>query len=439
MDNSNFKIIGLKVDGIRKLSAVEMKFAESGLIQIRGKNGQGKTSIIDSLEILLSGAKHIEPDMINHEKEKAEIIARLGEYEIKRVITNKSNRLEIKNKDGLVIKEKPQAFLDKLINTLTFNPRPFLAKSPGDKLKFMMELLKIDFTDIEKEIKIEEEERLILGRQLKGCGDIAKVEKVEKVDISALLRQRDNIIGMNEREKEEYQKKRETAIADVYEYNSKQTFKAEQIEETEKGISGLQKQIKILQKRLEMQTKVLKTLPLPEQFKNVEDIKIELPAVQNTAELDAKIESAEETNVKAEGYQKYLNLKTIKADIAKQYEIADNKIKKLRQEKLTKLKEAKTPVEGLEIKEDGIYHNGIYSENWGEAESLRISSELCLGMNPALRAVFIDKGEAYDINNLKQLQEWAIKNDIQAFITIVDSAEGHSEGDVFYLEEGKII
>ncbi len=87
-----FKIIGLKIDGIRKLSAVEMEFAEKGLIEIRGKNQQGKTSVIDSLEILLKGGRHIETDMISHDKKRAEIIGVIGDYEIRRVITEKTNR-----------------------------------------------------------------------------------------------------------------------------------------------------------------------------------------------------------------------------------------------------------------------------------------------------------------------------------------------------------
>ena len=143
------KIIGLQIDGIKKLKAIEMKPNQTGLVQIRGKNKQGKTSILDALEILIRGNKYITHDMIQHGKGKAEIIGQIGEFTVKRVITENSNRLEI-TKDGFQMANKPQAFLDALVNELTFNPRPFLDKSPEEKLRFMMDLLNIDFSDIIK-------------------------------------------------------------------------------------------------------------------------------------------------------------------------------------------------------------------------------------------------------------------------------------------------
>ena len=114
-------------------------------------------------------------------------------------------------------------------------------------------------------------------------------------------------------------------------------------------------------------------------------------------------------------------------------------IDKLREEKKKILSAVKMPVEGLEIREEGLYHNDIFSENWSEAEGLRISSELCLSMGPKLPAIFIDDGETYDADGLKSLEQWALKNDLQAFISIVDSTEGTSESDTFYIEEGELV
>ena len=55
------KIIGLKVDGIRKLTAVEMQLKDKGLIPIKGKNKQGKSTLIDTVEWLIEGNKVANP------------------------------------------------------------------------------------------------------------------------------------------------------------------------------------------------------------------------------------------------------------------------------------------------------------------------------------------------------------------------------------------
>jgi len=97
------------------------------------------------------------------------------------------------------------------------------------------------------------------------------------------------------------------------------------------------------------------------------------------------------------------------------------------------------PVPGLEIKEDGIFHENIHCENWSDEQSVTISSQLCLAMNPKLQAVFIDQGETYDSKSLKALEKWAVDNNIQAFITIVDDIPDELADDVFYIVEGQLV
>ena len=433
------KIIGLRIDGIRKLSAIDMEFTDKGLIQIRGKNRQGKTSIIDSLEILLRGNKYIETDMIAHGKDRAEIVGIIGDYEIKRVITEKSNRLEIKNKDGFELKEKPQAFLDKLINALTFNPRPFLDKTPGEKLKFMMDLMKVDFTELNRKIDKQEEERLLVGREIKQIGDIRPIEKAEKVDVIELIAEKDRIVELNQSAKDDYQEKREAEITNIFEFNAKQNERKDNIANTEEELAELKLREEAIKSSIRVAGQYLVELPKPEPLKDIDKLDISAPTIQLTDDYDEAISKAEGQNSQANEYEKYLEKKTTKESKERAYEALSLKIRTLRNLKKSKLKGVKTPVEGLEIREEGIFYNGVFSENWGESESLRISSELCIGMDPELRAVFIDKGEACDVEQLNEYREWAIKNDIQAIITIVDSNGGTSEGDVYYLEEGKVV
>ena len=438
------KILGLRVDGLRKLTAVEMEFADKGLIQFRGKNKQGKTTILDSFEILLKGAKYIEDDMITHDRKKAEIIGTIGNYEIKRVITSKSTRLEVKHKAGDVL-AKPQEFLDTLINELTFNPRPFLNKSAEQKLRFMMDFLNIDFTVVDGKIKNAEDERLIIGRLIKRYGELTPVEKVERVSVSDLVQKRDDIINENNSRKEEYQQdiddEREKIRAFNYDMTERKRVRDEkqlEIKLMNERKAGIEQELRELLIDLGNAEGLLGEMPEPKPEKSYE-VEIEMPVLESTKETDDQIEQAEETNLAADAYNRYANLKKEKAEEERKYEDYTTKLEKFRNVKKMIFRNAKIPIEGLEIREDGVYHDSIHSENWSEAEGLRISAELCLSMAPKLSAIFIDDGETYDVDGLKALQEWAIKNDLQAFITIVDSVTGKSGEGVFYIEEGSIV
>jgi len=45
------KIISLEVDNFKRIRAVFMKLEVNGLTVIGGKNGQGKTSVLDSITV----------------------------------------------------------------------------------------------------------------------------------------------------------------------------------------------------------------------------------------------------------------------------------------------------------------------------------------------------------------------------------------------------
>lgn len=437
------KIIGLKVDGLRKLTAIEMEFAEKGLIQIRGKNGQGKTSILDSFEILLKGAKHIEDDMITHDRKKAEIIGIIGDYEIKRVITAKSNRIEVKHKDEGAM-ARPQEFLDTLINELTFNPRPFLNKTPEQKLRFMMDFLDIDFTAVDGKIKNAEEERLVVGRLIKRYGDLKPVPKTERVSISSLIQQKNDRLEENRRLKKEYDEERDRKLKDIRDFNEAQKKYKNNIDITQKRLADLDKEKKRLEKELEevlvehkQTSDLLVTSPQPEPEKS-EEIKLEMPDLPDTFDIDEQIQQAEETNLQAAEYETYCGKKKEKTEEEAKYQAYTDKLETFRNAKKMILRNAKIPIEGLEIREDGVYYNGIQSENWAESDALKISSKLCLAMKPKLQALFLDEGECFDSDSIEELKNWAEDNDLQFFLTIVDSSENKSADNIFYIVDGAV-
>ena len=68
-----------------------------------------------------------------------------------------------------------------------------------------------------------------------------------------------------------------------------------------------------------------------------------------------------------------------------------------------------------------------------------ISSEICLAQMPNVRAVFLDRGESFDPQSLKELGDWAVANDIQVFITIVRDIPEKLEAGTFYISEGKVL
>jgi len=411
----NYKLIGLQIEGLRLIKAAYLKFKPSGLTQIVGKNAMGKSTVIDAIEILFEGFKRSPEDIITHGKEKAVIIGELDDFLIKRVITNKTNRLEVITKSGFR-PQKPQDFLNTLINKLTFRPQVFLDKKPEEKLKFLMEILNLDFTEENRKIAEKENERLFVGRELKSLGEMEMPEKIDPVDINLLLKEKQEITQYNENEKEKqfdinFFKSILKDIEYKYDNNDKPVIKT--------GLAGIKKAIE----------DVISLLPLPE-FKD-------------TAEIDSKISQANDINRKAQLYSNFIEWRKKKNQKQTEYDNLNEEIKKLREAKVKKLKAVKMPVEGLEIRElkeneYGLFYKDIFCENWARSLGWKIALSICAAMQPSLKAIFLDNGETLDEDSRQALDKWAIENNIQIILTVVQNIPDKLTEGTFYVEEGKI-
>jgi hypothetical protein len=469
------KIIGLRIDGIRKLTAIEMEFKDKGLIPIKGRNKQGKTTIIDSVELAIRGNRVANPKLIQNGKDKAEEELILSDYTIKRVISNngKTPKLEVKNtKTGIRKDGEVQNFLNTLINEVTFNPFPFKNKTAVEKLNFFLdlckdkleikskELLGYGFAGIDSKLESLEEDRKLKGREVKAFGDLDLLapEKVERVDISATLSKKTEIEKRNSGIRTDYDNAKQKEIEEINTFNQEQRKKKSLLEKTTdeyndysedekidlERITELEKQLISAKNNLEMtrelkaQKKIyLDSLSKPEPEKPFSTL-IPTPKYEDTTNEDHLIQNALAINQKAEIYESWLKKKSDKVIKENEYDEFTQKIQALRNQKIEILRSINTGVKGLEICVDGIYYNDVYSENWSDAESLRISAELCLAQMPQLRTVFIDRGESFDSDSLAELDKWATENDVQCITTIVDDIPDELENGVFYIQEGKV-
>jgi DNA-binding XRE family transcriptional regulator len=427
---SDLKIVGLKVNGFQKLSAVEMEFpTDGGCIYIRGGNEQGKTSVIDCLWWLFSGKTIINSEKIQHGKEKITGLVDLGDFTIERIERkNGKPKLEIKRSDGFSITDKKEAFLDRLTNDLTFNPFPFLNLSAEKKLKFMMDFLKIDFSEIDQKIADQEQERLYIGRDIKSIGEVKDLIKVDPVDVKALLEEKNRIQAEIEAELEE-----------IREYNQLQKDRDYDKKNAKLNIEYWANQIEEIQEELKKAVErhggaeeKLKSLPDPKPIKKE-------TANQTTTEIDLDILRADNINRDHENWKRDEEKRIQKEMKEKEYKKLTQEIESLRQSKKEKLSITNTGVNGLEIKETGLYYKGTFIENCSDSEKLKISMQLCRSMNPPLKAVFLDRGESFDATRIAEIEKFAEENDIQVFITqVADDIPEEIPSNVFYIVEGEV-
>jgi recombinational DNA repair ATPase RecF len=202
MSTEPLRITRFSAQNFMRLVVVDIS-PSGDVIEITGRNRQGKTSVLDGIWAALGGTG-VAPDMpIRRPKKgsketaptKATITAELGtdgttRLTVTRTYTEKGGSLKITNADGFEA-AKPQQMLDKLMGSLSMDPMAFLAAKPKDQAELLRQLVKLDTTAIDAERKRLYEQRTLVNRDVAmrtgEVDGIRLLDAPEPVDVAALL------------------------------------------------------------------------------------------------------------------------------------------------------------------------------------------------------------------------------------------------------------
>lgn len=126
---------------IRNILGIEELQVEPGRItKISGKNGSGKTSFLEAIRALLGGGH--DATLIRKGSETGEIVMLLEDgVEIRRRISDKRSTLDVRRPDGKI--GKPQEYLARLFDGVSFNPVRFIGAKPEDRIEALLDVLPI--------------------------------------------------------------------------------------------------------------------------------------------------------------------------------------------------------------------------------------------------------------------------------------------------------
>lgn len=409
------KLIGLSIEGLRKIKAAELDFNGKHLVQVRGANGAGKSTVLDAIRFLLKGTRDIPGGVVTQGSEESVLLGKIDDFIVKRVIkADGRSALSVEREGGKVA--RPQEFLDSISGQ--FLDPEWFAKLPGtEKRSVLMGYVGIDFTAIDAKIAQAEQDRLVCGRELKALGDPAPVSPCEAVSLTDLMAKRKELADWNSR-----QDSAAAALARIVQDAKAAMMRCFDGKDSIKGLSEALDAAKA------------------EHKKRLVDMTIVMPQEKrDLSEVEGQIANAEATNDKARKYAEYIAKRDQKEAKKREYEELGKRVDELRQERIDMVKAAKLPVEGLQITETGLSHDGVSDENWSDSEALKIALMLAVAFSGELRAVYIKRGEALDAASLAKVKAFAEAEDFQVIMEIVDdSYEGIDDG-VVWIEEGEIL
>lgn len=433
------KILRLTAENIKRLSVVEIT-PDGAVVEIAGKNGHGKTSVLDSILWGLGGKGPIQWEPVRKGEERGLIEIDLGDEKGVQLRVERTFDVDDDAKDGYTTKLKlqradglksgdPQTMLNTLVGNLTFDPLEFQRAQPKERLRILKAMVPdFDFDAMERRRAELFETRTDVNREAKRLRAVADTIPVqpttseEPIDTRPLL---DAITeaGQKAKEIETERGRRDGMAARIERAQDEAREKRDEAERLRRRADELAEEAKTIDTFAAETEKELAALP-------------ELEEPPTTAPIRAEIDKANEHNAQVEKNlerRKYEALADEKEGEAKELSDAiaavDDAIAKA-------VENADLPVRGMSFDGEDVRLHGVPFLQASDAEQLRASVAIAMSANPQLRIVRIRDGSLLDADAMNVLREVAKEAEYQIWIerVIADSPEaiimedGHVKG-----------
>lgn len=144
------KILELQAENIKRLKVVRI-VPKGNTVILGGDNEQGKSSVMDCIEMALGGAGRVPSVPIRQGATAGKIRLDLGDLKVERVFSvSKGTSLIVTGADGKRI-ATPQAVLDKLYSTIAFDPLEFANQKPAEQVATLRRIVGLDFSALDAE------------------------------------------------------------------------------------------------------------------------------------------------------------------------------------------------------------------------------------------------------------------------------------------------
>jgi DNA repair exonuclease SbcCD ATPase subunit len=400
------KIIRLESTNYKRLKAVEIAPDPNGnLVIVAGKNGQGKSSILDSITAALGGVSaKTTPKPIRDGEERAEIILETEDFIVTRRFTASGSTLVVKAPDGAVY-PKGQSKLDDMLGRLSLDPLAFTQLSDRDQLATLLDLVKLPFDPEQLAAERKElfEVRTEVNRELKQAQSAAAAIPVTK----------------------EMADLKPVSVMDLLDaFRSGQALN-QKIAAAETARAEWADKVELLKRELAEAEQELKTA---EEHLSTAPPRVDLDSIQD------KLDHAEQINADVRTFESWTRASDTVAE--RQAEAAEltAKIEDIDKRKADGLAAAEFPVDGLGFDESGVTYNGVPFKQASSAEQLRVSLAMAIALNPKLRVIRIADGSLLDSDNLALVESIAREHDFQVWIEMV----GDGDGRGIVIEDGEV-
>jgi DNA repair exonuclease SbcCD ATPase subunit len=389
------RILKFYSENFKRIKVVEFD-PNGNFVVISGKNGQGKSSVLDAIWATFQhkATKGKMSSPVRHGEDKATNIIEIDDYVVTRTYdSDGDSKLRIETKDGNIVKS-PQALLDRLVGSLSFDPLQFSNARDADRREMLEEIFGLNLAEFDAKDAALKEQRRDKKRELEmiegRLGAILPPTHADPASEASATELISELAGLNSARNRFEQM--------AAEYDSV----IRQILELEKKRDNL--------------------------FAEIDAFSVNTGYVQETygvraGQLAVDIRNIEQRNARAREVIAYYDYRKKADAVAEELQKIKDRLELNAIERDEKIEGANIPVDGLEITEKGILLNDLPFDQLSQAEKIRASMAIAMAANPELRVMRIIDGSLLDSASMQMVEELAKTNDYQVWIEVVSESD----------------
>lgn len=396
----------IKINNIMGIE--ELEFNPGKFTLIEGKNGSGKTSVLEALKSVIKGGN--DATLLRKGAEKGEVVFVLEDDSfIVKTVTEKKSSLEMFDRLGKK-QTKAQSIMDTLADMMSVNPISFLTADKKTRTQILLELLPSELVPIAKLDALIKDFKVTINIDYNDTA----LEILEKYNNVVY----DERTAINRIVKEKTATKNQMAESLVEISGDEEQIKAKLIELENK-------QYKLNDKKLEFQEQVLEWFEaeikkLNEEKKSkmdtieanyvskVEPIKSEIMQLNEQLKLTASFSKSKEMVKQFTSEIEKLEIQS--SDLTNAITEITN-IKKSIMENL--------PFDNLQIIDGEIFRNEIPFDRLNEAEKVKIAVQIAKYKAGELGLICVDGIERLDTETFNEFKKTSNENELQLIVTKV--------------------
>lgn len=376
------------------------------VILIGGKNASGKTSFLDALRTALGG-RRIATNPVRSGSSAATIEVELDDIKIHLNITGdgKINPTVIDIDSGRQF-TKGKNILRDLFGRFQIDVEAFEGMSAPEQAAVVQRLVTdkkgkpLDFTTLDAKIEKLLDQRRDERRDHRTAEEVlANTPVVENAPTEEVTSQ--DILDK---------------MADARKANDKRDELKKRVAESKAAVSEATAAIKEMKAAIAQREAALKNA----QGSGERAVKAlaKAPAEVDEDTLESKLGEVEEKNRQYRAGQTHTKARTDLRTMTITLGKTETALEENRDKRVKMMAEAKVPIKGLAYTEEGVTYNGQPFADCSSAERLRVCFALAVAENPTSPILFIDGGERFDDEQMREIKRLAKGVDAQLFMAV---------------------